>query len=104
MEAAAQRAAVPLVLGQQGAGQLAFGGGGGVRRVLDAGHRAREDPADVRVEHGVPLAVGEGGDGRGRVLADAGQREQLGVVGGYVAAVPFRYGDGGAVQAEGAAG
>lgn len=44
------------------------------------------------------LAVGEGRDGGGRVLADAGEGEELRVVGGDVAAVAFRYGGGGAVQ------
>ncbi len=92
-----------LVLGQQRAGQLPLGGGGGVRRVLHARDRAGEDPAHVRVQHGMPLPVGEGGDGGGRVLADAGQGQQLGVVGRHVTAVPFRYGDRGAVQPQRAA-
>ena len=80
IEAAAQRAARRLVLGQQGAGELALGGGGGVRRVLDAGRGAGEDPADVGVEDGMPLPVREGGHRRRRVLADPGQREQLRVL------------------------
>ncbi len=92
-----------LVLRQQRPGQLALGGGGGVRRVLNAGDRAGDDPPHIGVQHRVPLTVGEGGHGGGRVLADARQRQQLRVVGRYVTAVPFRYRDGGAVQPQGAA-
>ena len=40
----------------------------------------REDAPHVGVEHGVPLAVREGGHRGGRVLADPGQREQLRVL------------------------
>ena len=52
----------------------------------------------------MPLPVGEGGHGRRRVLADAGQREQLRVFARYVAAVPFRYGRCRAVQPQRAPG
>jgi hypothetical protein len=88
-----------LVLGQQGAGELAFGGGGGGRGVLHAGDGSREHAAHVRVEDGVALPVRERGHGGGCVLADAGQGEQLRVIRGYVPAVALRYGRGCSVQA-----
>ena len=94
----------PLAVGQQRTGELALGGRRRVRGVPHAGDRAREDPSHVRVQYGVTLAVRERRHRRRRVLADAGQREQLRVLRGYVAAVPFRYGHRGAVQAQRAAG
>ena len=80
MEAAAQRAAVASSAGNRARASLrsaAVVAFGGYWTPVDG---AGEDPADVRVQHGVPLPVGEGGHGRGGVLADAGQGEQLGVL------------------------
>ncbi len=92
-----------LALGQQLTGEPALGGRRRVRRVLHPRHRAREDPAHIRVQHRMPLPVRERGHRGGRVLTDAGQCQQLRVARRYVPAVPFRYGDGGAVQPQGPA-
>ena len=64
-----------------------LGGGHGIRRELDAGHPAGQDPADVRVEDGLPASECERQHGRGRVVADAGEPTQRVVVVGDLAAV-----------------
>ena len=68
------------------------------------GHGARQDPADVGVEHDVPLAEGEAGDRRGGVVADAGQREQVVVRRRHLAVVALDDGDRGGVEAQRATG
>lgn len=80
-----------LLLREQCTGQLALGRCRRGRRVLDAGRGAGEDPPDIGVEDGMPLPVREGGHRGRRVLTDSGQREQLPMVAGYIAAVSLRY-------------
>ena len=54
---------------------------------LIPGHEPGEDAPDVRVEHGVPLAVGEARHGGGGIGADSGQAAQLLGRGRYLAAI-----------------
>ncbi len=86
--------------GSSRVGQLALRPGHRGRRELDAGHGARQHPAHVGVEHGVPLPVGERRDGRRGVVADAGQRPQRVVRRRHLAVVPFHDRLSGGVQAQ----
>ncbi len=89
ISAIAQRAAVAVVRRQQRLGAPALGDGGGAGGLeLDARVPASEHPADVGVEHRVPLAEGEGRDRGGGVVADAGQRPQVVQAARHGAAVP----------------
>ena len=90
-----------IVLRQQQRGESAFCGAQVGSGELDAGHRTRLDASDVRVDDGDALTERERRDGRCRVLADAGQREQVVVRRRHLAAVPFDHRDGGVVQPQG---
>ncbi len=86
------------VVGQQDGGEVALGTGHRGAGQLGAADEPCQHPADVGVEHDVPPAEPEAGDGGRGVVADAGQREQVVVAGRHLAAVPLDDRDGGGVQ------
>ena len=94
---------VGLVLGEQALGEALLAGRRGDRRELDAADEAGQHPADVGVEHGVPLAEAERRDRRGRVVAHAGERAQVVVRRGHPAVVPLDDRGGRGVQPQRAA-
>ena len=92
------------VLGQQLDRPLSLGGArcpGRLERL--PAHRTSQDASDVRVQHRVPLPERERRDGRCGVVADSGQRPQLGEIGGQLACVTRHADLGGGMQAKRAA-
>ncbi len=87
-----------LVLREYACGELTLGLVDRLRGELDAAERPGEDAAYVRVEDHVALAVGEGGDRRRGVVADARKRDQLVIRRRHLAAVVLDDRGGGRVQ------
>ena len=61
------------------------------------------DPADVGIDDDRTVTEREGRHGRGRVVADAGQGPQRGLVAGHLTIMPLDDGTRGLVEPEGAA-